>query len=231
MQSKPGGAAPRGMHWYYRVNRATNKHCWYLGPVGTHVKSHTATAAVADAPRRERQIRSTPTMRRRCKPCRPRFRTGCAGANRHSRKRKPRARKRRLRKLCRPIRPQPPIRQSAVRALARAGRRTFRKRKIWSRASRRQSATAMPNGATRTRSRKCRRSGLAGKRAYAAQSAAGETALRYFSILGIVVIPSLLAAGWRGERCPASRIVPTCRSGCGRWQTRLRPRRRERCVR
>jgi len=35
-----------------------------------------------------------------------------------------------------------------------------------------------------------------GKAGHAAQSAAGETALRYFSILGIVVIPLLLAAGW-----------------------------------
>ena len=39
----------------------------------------------------------------------------------------------------------------------------------------------------------------------------GETALRYFSILGIVVIPLLLAAGWVANM-PASRIVPTCRS-------------------
>ena len=34
------------------------------------------------------------------------------------------------------------------------------------------------------------------KAGLAAQAAAGETALRYFSILGIVVIPLLLAAGW-----------------------------------
>lgn len=38
-KASPGGAAPRGMHWYYRINRATNKHCWYLGPGGAHVKS------------------------------------------------------------------------------------------------------------------------------------------------------------------------------------------------
>ena len=49
-KASPGGAAPRGMHWYYRINRATNKHCWYLGPVG-HLKSHTTLAtAVSDAP-------------------------------------------------------------------------------------------------------------------------------------------------------------------------------------
>ena len=50
--------------------------------------------------------------------------------------------------------------------------RTFRKRKIWSRASRRQlSDNDDLNGATRTRSRKCRRSGLAGA-GHAARSAA-----------------------------------------------------------
>src|SRR5262249_35931962 len=49
-KASPGGTAPRGMHWYYRSNRASNKHCWYLGPAGVHVKTHTATAAVADQP-------------------------------------------------------------------------------------------------------------------------------------------------------------------------------------
>jgi hypothetical protein len=48
-KASPGDAAPRGMHWYYRINRATNKHCWYLGPVG-HLKSHTQAAAASDSP-------------------------------------------------------------------------------------------------------------------------------------------------------------------------------------
>lgn len=28
--SGPKGAAPRGSHWYYRVDRATKKNCWYV---------------------------------------------------------------------------------------------------------------------------------------------------------------------------------------------------------
>src|SRR5258706_12673067 len=29
--SKPKGLAPEGSHWYYRINRARKRHCWYLG--------------------------------------------------------------------------------------------------------------------------------------------------------------------------------------------------------
>ena len=29
--SKPKGLAPEGSHWYYRIDRATKRHCWYLG--------------------------------------------------------------------------------------------------------------------------------------------------------------------------------------------------------
>jgi len=46
----PGASAPRGSHWYYRINHATNQHCWYLGPVGTHVKAHMTTTAAESAP-------------------------------------------------------------------------------------------------------------------------------------------------------------------------------------
>jgi hypothetical protein len=48
-KASPLGAAPRGMHWYYHINRATKQHCWYLGANGAHVKSHTKLAGVADA--------------------------------------------------------------------------------------------------------------------------------------------------------------------------------------
>lgn len=47
-KASPGGSAPRGQHWYYRGNRGTKQRCWYLGPAGAHVKSRVATAAVAD---------------------------------------------------------------------------------------------------------------------------------------------------------------------------------------
>src|SRR5262249_1748279 len=42
--SKPNSSAPAGEHWYYRMDRATGRQCWRLGPVGLHVqKTGTAT--------------------------------------------------------------------------------------------------------------------------------------------------------------------------------------------
>jgi hypothetical protein len=29
--SGPKGALPQGGHWYYRIDRATKRHCWYIG--------------------------------------------------------------------------------------------------------------------------------------------------------------------------------------------------------
>lgn len=55
--SGPKGTTPGGKHWYYRIDRSTKKHCWYLGDEGTRtsraanakpVESVTATAAQAD---------------------------------------------------------------------------------------------------------------------------------------------------------------------------------------
>jgi len=37
--SKAGSTAPRGSHWYYRVDRATGRHCWYLGAEGTKARA------------------------------------------------------------------------------------------------------------------------------------------------------------------------------------------------
>jgi len=42
--SKPGATAPAGSHWYYRVNHADNRHCWYLGATGAHVSAHRAAS-------------------------------------------------------------------------------------------------------------------------------------------------------------------------------------------
>src|SRR4051794_31974221 len=33
-RSGPGGPSPSGSHWYYRIDRATKRKCWYLGPLG-----------------------------------------------------------------------------------------------------------------------------------------------------------------------------------------------------
>src|SRR5690242_1107146 len=32
--AKPNGPSPRGSHWYYRIDRASNRHCWYLRGTG-----------------------------------------------------------------------------------------------------------------------------------------------------------------------------------------------------
>jgi hypothetical protein len=47
-KASPNGAAPRGAHWYYHINRGTKQHCWYLGQAGGRIKSHTRLAEVAD---------------------------------------------------------------------------------------------------------------------------------------------------------------------------------------
>ena len=36
--SGPKGVAPEGSHWYYRVDRATGRHCWFLGAQGLKVR-------------------------------------------------------------------------------------------------------------------------------------------------------------------------------------------------
>src|SRR6516165_9549903 len=36
----PGAPAPQGLHWYYRVDRTGNRHCWFLDSTGTPVRLH-----------------------------------------------------------------------------------------------------------------------------------------------------------------------------------------------
>jgi len=44
--SSPGGTAPEGSHWYYRVDRANNnRHCWYLGARGKLARQAVSTPA------------------------------------------------------------------------------------------------------------------------------------------------------------------------------------------
>ena len=44
-RAKPDGTSPAGLHWYYRVDRANNRHCWYLHQQGmlVHSPSHAAS--------------------------------------------------------------------------------------------------------------------------------------------------------------------------------------------
>lgn len=36
--TKPNSDPPQGSHWYYRVDRAANQRCWFLGPEGAKVR-------------------------------------------------------------------------------------------------------------------------------------------------------------------------------------------------
>jgi len=37
-KTNPGPSARPGSHWYYRVNRTDQRHCWFLGPEGAKVR-------------------------------------------------------------------------------------------------------------------------------------------------------------------------------------------------
>jgi hypothetical protein len=39
-RTNPGPPSLQGMHWYYRVDRTNNRHCWYLHSAGIQVRSH-----------------------------------------------------------------------------------------------------------------------------------------------------------------------------------------------
>jgi hypothetical protein len=44
--AKPGPVAAQGSHWYYRVDRATGRQCWYLAREGTRVRSNDRSVAL-----------------------------------------------------------------------------------------------------------------------------------------------------------------------------------------
>ncbi len=46
----PNAPSPPGTHWYYRVDRATHRQCWYLGAEGAHVRTQTRQAAAPARP-------------------------------------------------------------------------------------------------------------------------------------------------------------------------------------
>ncbi len=43
-KTRPGATTPRGGHWYYRINRADERHCWFLSFVKLHVRARRAAA-------------------------------------------------------------------------------------------------------------------------------------------------------------------------------------------
>ena len=52
----PNSPSPPGKHWYYRLDWATKRKCWYVGPLGRSVQE----AAPSATKRRGTQLRSVP---------------------------------------------------------------------------------------------------------------------------------------------------------------------------
>ena len=47
--TRPSSSAPQGTHWYYRINSADNRRCWFLSSEGIKVRSH-ARELISRAP-------------------------------------------------------------------------------------------------------------------------------------------------------------------------------------
>jgi hypothetical protein len=66
--AKPNAAAPDGSHWYYHVDRATGRQCWYLGSAGRKVPQHASQDAPSVSPpakmnpRRSHECRFNPSQ-------------------------------------------------------------------------------------------------------------------------------------------------------------------------
>jgi hypothetical protein len=59
--AKPNAPSPQGSHWYYRVDRATHRECWYLGAEGTKVRVRARQAGSPVRPPAPHRI-SQPTV-------------------------------------------------------------------------------------------------------------------------------------------------------------------------
>jgi hypothetical protein len=42
--ARPGATAPKGSHWFYRIERKSNRRCWYLGPASQKVRPASSAA-------------------------------------------------------------------------------------------------------------------------------------------------------------------------------------------
>lgn len=58
-RSKPGAPAPTGLHWYYRVDRANNRHCWYLHAQGMKVHSHAEASSTRSKESADEEVADT----------------------------------------------------------------------------------------------------------------------------------------------------------------------------
>jgi hypothetical protein len=64
-KTAPGSSAPPGSHWYYRVKRTDQRHCWFLGPEGAQVRSQAhKVPARASSPTRTTERENADEMAR-----------------------------------------------------------------------------------------------------------------------------------------------------------------------
>ena len=56
--SKPNATAPRGSHWYYRIDRPTQRRCWYLGAEGERTRTRRAALAAAQSDAGKARLRA-----------------------------------------------------------------------------------------------------------------------------------------------------------------------------
>ena len=59
---RPGAATPKGSHWFYRIDRKSNRRCWYLGPAGQKVRPAAANERAETAERPAPAARSAVPM-------------------------------------------------------------------------------------------------------------------------------------------------------------------------
>ena len=204
-KASPGTSAPRGMHWYYRSNRATNKHCWYLGPAGAHLKAHTATAAVSDPPAARKanpgdadnaapmqamtadgaEPTAAPADSAQSAPVQTAF-AQVQSANAQT-----------ALPLPRPADQATPANQAADGpGFGARWPENLPKTEDLEQSEPAPVSDSYAEGRNSDATAQMPSKWPGAEAGRAAQSSAGETALRYFSILGILVIPLLLAAGW-----------------------------------
>jgi hypothetical protein len=250
----PVGAAPRGSHWFYHINRATKQHCWYLGPNSAHLKSHAKlaggadTAAVGRAPEQadaddaaQEQPATAPTMAAPpasaqsisadvAIPAPPTDLAQAAPAQ------LPAAQSAQAQAVSPQAVAGPAVQATAAGQAAggaRAGTQQFGTR--WPEDLPKADDLVQSDPAPVSNSYAERHDPdataqmpakwpLADTRRGAASGSVGERLLRYFSIAGIVAIPLLLLIGWVGKH---ARMRHPFDLG-ERWQSvarRLRPRR------
>jgi hypothetical protein len=71
-KTEPGSSAPAASHWYYRINRADQRRCWFLGPEGMKVRSQAReVSSYVSSPRTPRRENAVETAREKPVPEKP----------------------------------------------------------------------------------------------------------------------------------------------------------------